>query len=43
MNKITPKETVIPCKKSQVFTTNQDNQNIVTIHIFESERPLTKR
>jgi len=42
MTKIIHKETVIPCKKSQVFTTYQDNQTTVTIHIFEGERPLTK-
>ena len=42
MTKIIPKETVIPCKKSQSFTTYQDNQTTVTIHIFEGERPLTK-
>ena len=42
MTKIIPKETVIPCKKSQTFTTYQDNQTTVTIHIFEGERPMTK-
>jgi heat shock protein 5 len=42
MSKIIPKGTVIPAKKSQTFTTYQDNQTTVTINIFEGERPLTK-
>jgi len=42
MTKIIPKGTVIPAKKSQTFTTYQDNQTTVTIHIYEGERPLTK-
>ena len=42
MTKIIPKGTVIPTKKSQVFTTYQDQQTTVTIQIFEGERPLCK-
>lgn len=42
MTAIVPKGTVIPAKKSQVFTTYQDNQETVTIKIFEGERTKTK-
>lgn len=42
MTKIIPKETTIPAKKSQVFTTYQDNQTTVTISIYEGERALVK-
>jgi heat shock protein 5 len=42
MTAIIPKGTVIPAKKSQTFTTYQDNQEQVTIKIYEGERTMTK-
>ena len=42
MAKVLPRGTVIPAKKSQVFTTYQDQQTVVSISVFEGERALTK-
>ena len=40
--KIIEKNTTIPCKKSQVFSTAQDNQPAVSIHVLQGEREFAK-
>src|SRR5204862_5441651 len=38
--RIIEKNTTIPCRKSQVFSTAVDNQPIVNVHVLQGERDM---
>jgi len=40
MTKLIEKNTTIPAKKSQVFSTAEDNQPAVTVHVLQGEREM---
>ena len=42
MTVLIPRNTTIPCRKSEIFTTAADNQTSVEIHVLQGERPLAK-
>ena len=41
MTPIIPRNATIPTKKSQIFTTAEDNQTAVTVHVLQGERPMS--
>jgi len=42
MTKLIDKNTTIPCRKSQVFSTAADNQPAVSIHVLQGEREMAR-
>jgi molecular chaperone DnaK len=40
MTPLIERNTTIPIKKSQVFSTAEDNQTAVTVHVLQGERPM---
>ena len=37
-----PRNTTVPCRKTQIFTTAVDNQPFVEVHALQGERPLAE-
>lgn len=42
MTTLIPRNSTIPCKKTQVFSTYSDNQPAVTIEVYEGERAMVR-
>jgi len=42
MTKLIEKNTTIPCRKSQIFSTAADNQPAVSIHVLQGEREMAR-
>ncbi len=42
MTVLIPRNTTIPTRKSEIFTTAEDNQTTVEIHVLQGERPMAK-
>ncbi len=42
MTVLIPRNTTIPTRKTEIFTTATDNQTTVEIHVLQGERPLAK-
>jgi molecular chaperone DnaK len=42
MTTLIPRNTTIPTRKSEVFSTAEDNQTAVDIHVLQGERPMAR-
>jgi molecular chaperone DnaK len=42
MTVLIPRNTTIPTRKSEIFTTAEDNQTSVEIHVLQGERPMAR-
>ncbi|XP_062409442.1 endoplasmic reticulum chaperone BiP-like [Sardina pilchardus] len=42
MTRLIHRNTLVPTEKSKMFTTNQDNQTVVAIKVYEGEHNMTK-
>lgn len=42
MTKLIPRNTTIPTKKTQIFSTASDNQPAVSVHVLQGERELSR-
>jgi molecular chaperone DnaK len=42
MTRLIEKNTTIPCRKSQTFSTAADNQSAVSIHVLQGEREMSR-
>jgi molecular chaperone DnaK len=40
MTKIIPRNTTVPTRRAEVFSTTEDNQNLVRIHVLQGEREM---
>ncbi len=40
---IIPRNTTIPTRKAQIFSTAEDNQTAVTVHVLQGERPMANQ
>ncbi len=42
MTPVIPRNTTVPTKKAQVFSTTQDNQSLVRVHVLQGERDMAE-